>query len=472
MTGLPFIPRTIVVHLGAPTQEAENRYVDFPIYIKNVASSEIYPTWPESALRANIYAQISFALNRYYTEWYRSQGFDFDITNSTRFDQSFVPNRNIYDRIAIIVDEIFDSYVVKGDAVEPYFTQYCNGVTTTCAGLSQWGTVPLAQEGLGAYDILTRFYGNDISLVENVPIRQGLPSYPGRPLRLGSAGNDVQEKQIQLNRISVNYPLIPKISPADGIFGVETQNAVIAFQRIFGLSPDGIIGPITWNRLSYLFNAVKRLSELDSEGIRIEEIPRDYSRSLSLGDEGRDVLVIQYYLNVIGLYYDTIPRILINGRFDEATREAVVAFQTAFGLDADGIVGRFTWQSMTDVYDSIRAVSDQIDGGVMLFPGRVLRLGSTGEDVATIQEYLRYLAGTYPEIPAPAVTGTFDDATVRAVSAFQAAFGLTESGAVGAVTWDTIAAVYSNLRFGNSKRLGQYPGFPLSADTPYTGGDL
>ena len=313
MTGTPFIPNTIVVHLGAPQSNAENVYVSFPDYIKNVASGEIYPTWPEAALRANIYAQISFALNRYYTEFYRSQGYDFDITNNTQFDQSFSPGREIYDSISRVVDDIFNSYIVQGDNIEPYFTRYCNGTTSTCDGLSQWGTVPLAEQGLGAYDILTRFYGDNINIVENAPIRNGQPSYPGRALRLGDSGNDVQAKQIQLNRISTNYPSIPKINPADGIFGVETEDAVRAFQRIFDLTEDGIIGNATWNRLSYIFNAVKRLSELDSEGIRFEDLPQEYDTELTLGDTGREVLAIQYYLNVIAAFYDTIPRIVING---------------------------------------------------------------------------------------------------------------------------------------------------------------
>ena len=253
MTGTPFIPRTIRVHLGNPDQAADNITISFPDYIKNVASSEIYPTWPEAALRANIYAQISFALNRYYTEWYPSRGYDFDITNSTRFDQSFVPGRDIYDSVSRIVDEIFNSYVVRRGSIEPYFTQYCNGTTTTCDGLSQWGTVALAEEGLGPYDILTRYYGDDIDIVTDAPVRNGQPSYPGTPLRLGDAGNDVQEKQIQLNRISANYPSIPKINPTDGVFGISTDEAVRAFQRIFGLTVDGIIGKATWYRLSYIF---------------------------------------------------------------------------------------------------------------------------------------------------------------------------------------------------------------------------
>ncbi len=461
MSGTPFIPRTIVVHLGTPGSYAENVYVDFPDYIKNVASSEIYPTWPEAALRANIYAQISFALNRYYTEWYRSQGYDFDITNSTQFDQSFVPGREIYDTISNIVDDIFNSYVVRQGSVEPYFTQYCNGTTTTCEGLSQWGTVELAEQGLGPYDILTRFYGDDINIVENAPVRTGQPSYPGVPLRLGDAGNDVQEKQIQLNRISTNYPGIPKISPVDGRFGVSTEEAVRAFQRIFGLTEDGIIGNATWYRITYLFNAVKRLSELDSEGIRIDELPREFEQLLSLGDTGNDVQVIKYYLNVIAAYYNTIPRIQVDQTFDAATEQAVRAFQQTFGLTADGIVGRDTWQKMDEVYESILASTNLIDGGVVLYPGRVLQPGFQGEDVATIQEYLAYIAMTYPAIPVPTVTGVYGLETEQAVRAFQRQFGLEESGVVGSSTWDAIATLYSDLRFGNVQRLGQYPGFQL-----------
>lgn len=464
MVGTPFIPNTIVVHLGTPSSSAENVYVPFPDYIKNVASGEIYPTWPEAALRANIYAQISYALNRYYTEWYRSQGYDFDITNSTQFDQSYQPGREIYDSINEIVDDIFNSYVVRRGSVEPYFTQYCNGTTTTCDGLSQWGTVPLAQEGLGPYEILTRFYGDDIDIVSDVPVRNGQPSYPGRALRLGDSGNDVQQIQIRLNRISTNYPGIPKINPADGNFGVDTEEAVKAFQRIFRLTQDGIVGNATWYRITYLFNAVKRLSELDSEGIRLEELPRQYEGQLSLGNSGDSVRVIQYYLDVISAYYDTIPPITVNGSFDEATDRAVKAFQQSFGLAVDGIVGRQTWQKMEDVYESIRTSTDLIDGGVVLFPGRVLQTGFQGEDVATIQEYLAYIATVYPDIPAPAVTGVYGLETVQAVEAFQRQFGLPETGTVGVTTWDAIASLYSDLRTGNAQRLGQYPGTQLSME--------
>ncbi len=464
MTGTPFIPRTITVHLGPPTSNAENVYVNFPDYIKNVASSEIYPTWPEAAIRANVYAQISYALNRYYTEWYRSQGYDFDITNSTQFDQAFVPGREIYDTISDVVDEIFNSYVVRRGSVEPYFTQYCNGTTSTCPGLSQWGTVPLAEQGLGPYEILTRFYGDDIDIVTDAPVRNGQPSYPGRALRLGDSGNDVQQIQIRLNRISTNYPGIPKINPADGNFGLDTEAAVRAFQRLFRLTEDGIVGSATWYRITYLFNAVKRLSELDSEGIRIDELPRAFEQLLSVGDTGDDVRVMQYYLEVIATYYDTIPEIEVNGVFDDATEAAVRAFQQQFGLAVDGLVGRQTWQAMEDAYESIRTTATLIDGGVILFPGRVLQAGFQGEDVATIQEYLAYISTIYPAIPAPAVTGVYGLETVQAVEAFQREFGLEPNGIVGVTTWDAIASLYSALRTGNAQRIGQFPGIELGEE--------
>lgn len=464
MTGTPFIPRTIRVHLGSPKEAAENVYVDFPDYIKNVASSEIYPTWPEAALRANIYAQISFALNRYYTEWYPSQGYDFDITNATRFDQSYVPGREIYDSVSVIVDDIFNSYVVKEGKIEPYFTQYCNGTTTKCNGLSQWGTVELARQGLSAFDILTRYYGEDISLVRNAPVRTGQPSYPGAALRLGDANNDVQLKQIQLNRISTNYPGIPKIYPVDGRFGVGTEEAVKAFQKLFGLTVDGIIGSATWYRITYLFNAVKRLSELDSEGIAIEELPQAFEELLSLGDSGDNVRVLTYYLNVIAAYYDTIPRLAVSEQFDEKTENAVKAFQQTFGLVPDGIVGRLTWQKMDEIYESIYTTSQLIDGGVALFPGRVLQPGFQGQDVEIMQEYLAYISETYPAIPAPSITGIFGQETEQAVLAFQAAFGIPQTGVVGVVTWDAIASLYSHLRNGNVKQPGQYPGYPLKEE--------
>ena len=183
----PYIPRTITVHLGAPSQNAENVTVDFPDYIKNVASSEIYPTWEPAALRANILAQISFALNRVYTEFYPSRGYNFQITSTTAMDQKFIFGRNIFENISQIVDQIFDDYIRRQGFAEPLSAKFCNGTTTTCDGLSQWGSQALAEEGLDSMSILRRYYGDDIELVVNAPVQDLRSSYPGTPLRLGSS---------------------------------------------------------------------------------------------------------------------------------------------------------------------------------------------------------------------------------------------------------------------------------------------
>lgn len=457
----PYIPQYITVHLGTPESNAQNVTVTFPDYIKNVASSEIYPTWPENALRANIYVQISYALNRIYTEWYRSMGYDFDITNSTRYDQSYVQNRDIFDNISQLVDELFNNYLRRPGSIEPFFAQYCNGTTVTCDGLSQWGTVALAENGATPYEILTHYYGPDLEIVRDAPVRINTPSYPGLPLRLGDAGNDVKTKQVQLNRISRNYPNIPKIYPVDGIFGQETEDAVRAFQRLFRLQEDGIIGKATWYRISYLYIAVKRLAELDSEGISADEISQQFSTILREGDTGDEVRIIQYYLSVIGDFYETVPPSEVTGVFDQTTKDVVIAFQRTYGLTPDGIVGRDTWQDIYRAYRGIIENSPTIEGGVYLYPGTVLRIGSQGQYVQILQQYLSFISDTYPSIPKVPDTGVFGNQTQAAVRAFQQEFGLTVSGVVGSITWDRIASLYSDLSAGYDKRTGQYPGYEL-----------
>ena len=261
MPDLPYIPETITVHLGEPSSAAANVTVSFPDYIKNVASSEVYPTWPESAIRANVYAQISFALNRVYTEFYRSRGYPFDITSSTAYDQAFINGRDTFLNVDRIVDEIFDSYVRRQGNVEPLFTAYCDGIRVQCQGLSQWGTVSLAESGLLPYQILQYYYGQDIDIVRNVPVLPASGSVPPFPLRRGSADNDVLRLQIRLNRISANFPAIPKITPTNGIFGESTADAVRTFQQIFDLTPDGIVGFNTWYKISAIYVGVSRIAE-------------------------------------------------------------------------------------------------------------------------------------------------------------------------------------------------------------------
>ena len=239
---IPYVPEFITVHLGPASQSAENVTVSFPDYIKNVASSEIYPTWELSALRANILAQISFALNRVYTEYYVSRGYPFQITSTTATDQKFIKGRNIFDNIDRLVDDIFNDYIRRQGFVEPLAAKFCNGTTVTCDGLSQWGSQELAQQGLDSMAILRRYYGNDIELVVEAPVQGLQNSYPGSPLRRGAAGPDVVVVQTELNRIGQNYPAIPKIQPVDGVFGQQT---VRRFQEIFGLTADGVVGKAT-----------------------------------------------------------------------------------------------------------------------------------------------------------------------------------------------------------------------------------
>lgn len=343
------VPEFITVHLGPPDSAAENVTVSFPEYIKNVASSEIYPTWPENALRANIYAQVTFALNRIYTEWYRSRGYPFDITSSTGYDQKFIKNRNIFENISEIVDDIFNRYIVRQGSQNPYFTEYCNGTTVTCRGLSQWGTVDLANQGMTPYEILQYYYGNDID-IKLAPILPYMESYPGEPLRLGDREYEVRLIQQRLNRIARNFPAIPRINPVDGIFGQQTENAVKTFQRVFNLTPDGIVGPGTWYKISFIYSSVRRLSELYGESESLSEVPVQFVEPLELGDSGERVRLLQYYINVLAAFYEEISEVREDGQFGEATRQQVLNFQRVFGLAQDGIVGIGTWDALYDAY--------------------------------------------------------------------------------------------------------------------------
>ncbi len=464
LSGTPFIPETITVHLGTPDSSAPNVTVDFASYVKNVASSEIFPTWPESALRANIYAITSFALNRIYTEWYRARGYDFDITATTQYDQKFINGREYFQNISYLVDELFNDYVSRQGAVEPLFTAFCNGTTVTCSGLSQWGTVTLANQGLTPYEILQYYYGDDIDIVKNAPVKTAMPSYPGIELKLGSAGNDVRTLQIHLNRISGNYPAIPKIPAADGIFDAATESAVTKFQEVFGLDPNGIVDSATWYRIAYIYTSVKRIAELDSEGVRYEEIENKYTEDLKIGMQSIEVSMLQYYLAVIGAYYEAVQPVEITGYFGENTERSVKSFQRVFGLPQTGEVDRATRNDLYRAYQGIVESVPPKYTAVALYPGTVLREGDSGESVRIIQEYLTLINRTYPNIPAVNNTGYFGPVTKRSVIEFQKQFGINPSGLIGAVTWDKIAEIYSDLKYGFDKRPYQNPGYTITSE--------
>lgn len=348
----PYVPQQITVHLGTPNSNAENVTVSFTDYVKNVASSEIYPTWDESALRANILAIVSFALNRIYTEFYRSRGYNFDITNSTAYDQYFVKGRSFFDNVSRLVDALFNDYLRRPGFVEPLAAKFCNGTTVTCEGLSQWGSQNLAQQGYNSNEILRTYYGN-IEIVPNAPIQGITSSYPGTPLRRGSTGPNVVVVQTELNRISQSYPAIPKLSNVDGIFGSRTEAAVRKFQEIFNLQPDGVVGPATWYALVRIYVAVNRLAELRSQGQQYYAINWQYPNALRRGDTGTKVNHLQYMLSVLSAYIPEIPPIAVDGIFGPATENAVRAAQRRFGLTEDGIVGRQTWDEIYDQFAGI-----------------------------------------------------------------------------------------------------------------------
>ena len=461
MPNTPYIPEFITVHLGPPDSNAENVTLPFSDYIANVASSEIYPTWPESAIRANIYAQISFALNRIYTEYYRSRGYDFDITNSIAIDQSFVNGRDIFSNVNEIVLDIFDNYIVRQGNVEPLFATYCDGDEVVCNGLSQWGSVSLAEQGYSPYQILTYYYGDDIDIVNDAPIRGISESYPGFPLRVGSVGDDVRTLQIRLNRISDNFSAIPKIPAPYGIFSFDTEDAVKKFQENFNLTPDGIVGKATWYEIQKIYASVKRLNDVSSEGIRLSEVTNQFPETLREGDTGIGVSSLQYYLAYISQFYETIPAPAIDGIFGPTTKSAVVSAQNTFGLTPDGVVGEATWNT---VYDAYLGIVNTIplkytEGNAIPFPGVFLRVGIESEDVRVLQEYIRFIANYFPEIPTLSPTGYFGTQTENSVKALQRLFGLEDNGIVGPVTWLEIARLYSDLYNGTRLNEGQYPGF-------------
>ncbi len=377
VTVTPYIPRNITVHLAGPSTPAPNVTVPFVDYVKNVASSEIYPTWEEAALTANILAIISFALNRVYTEFFRSQGYDFDITSSTAIDQKFINGRNYFDSISRIVDTLFNDYLRRPGFVEPLAAKFCNGTTVTCEGLSQWGSQRLAEQGRNFLQILRNYYGNDIEIVRDAPLRGYTPSYPGTPLRSGSRGPNVVRAQVMLNRIGRNYPAIPRISSVDGIFGPQTENAVRTFQRIFGLTEDGIIGKATWYRLVRLYVGVNSLAELESEGQTFYAVSWQDPGQLQEGARGQTVRQLQFMLRVLSEYVDAIPSIQEDGIFGPRTQEAVIAFQRFSGLTPDGIVGPATWKALYDRSAAIASATRQIVGQ---FPGTPLRLGDSDYD--------------------------------------------------------------------------------------------
>ena len=453
------IPKNITVHLGRPAASARNVTVSFRDYIANVASSEVYPTWPEQALRANIHCQISLALNRIYTEWYPSKGYSFNITNSTSYDQYYVHGRTVFQVMVKLTDDIFNTYIRKTGTVNPYYAEYCDGKSVTCPGLKQWGTVTLANQGRSALSILKYYYGQNIEIVRTNNIQSIPQSYPGSPLQQGDRGSAVFTLQRQLNRIAKDYPFLGKLT-VDGIFGARMADTVKRFQKQFSLTADGVVGRQTWYKISYIYVSVKDLAELTSEGETSSGTLSDGSwggTTLRQGSTGSAVEQLQFWLNTLAQYDAGIPSTAVDGVFGSRTAAAVRAFQRREGLTADGVVGRTTW---TTLYNEFRSIQSD-NGTPNAYPGTPLRQGSRGQSVRLVQFWLKIARTVYASLRSVTVDGVFGAATAAAVKRFQSYFGLTSDGVVGRTTWQKLYEVYNDIAnklLSASLRPGEYPG--------------
>ena len=444
----PIIPTDIIVHIGEANSDGKNIKVPFIEYIKNVASGELYPNWPDEALKANILAIISFTLNRVYNEWYRSKGYNFDITSSTTSDQSFKEDRQFFEKISIIVDEIFNNYIIRNNQVQPLFASYCDGKNTTCSGLSQWGSVKLANNNKNYLDILKNYYGNNISIVYDAEVSPNILSYPGFEIVLGDSGDFVKFIKIQLNRIGNNYPAIPVIINGNTVFDVELETAIKKFQEIFDLKVTGKIDKITWYKIKYLYNAVKKISDLYSEGITASEVTLTYPNTLEIGSTGKYIKELNYLLNSIAYFDDDIPfNDLREDEFTENTKDMVIAFQKKYNLTPNGVVDSTTWKYIKDAYNQIfsKIPTNYLIYQNEFYPGRILSRGISGEDVLNLQRFLYVICSKYHNIPGVVVNGEFDSLTEQSIKAIQRMYNLNPNGYVNAITWYYIVEMSKNI---------------------------
>lgn len=456
-----YIPENIVVHLGEANSNAEDVIVRFVDYIKNVCASEIYPTWSEEAIKANVYAQISFVLNLVYLEWYGRKGYPFQVTNYLNDDLAFVYGRNTYDTTNVIVEDIFNEYISLVNNNKPYLAQYCSGIAYECKGLSKWGSQLMANNGYKALDIIQKYYGID-KIIKSTSLVEGIPEYyPGYELRVNDDNQNVKIIQIYLNIINKVYKEIPTIELVNGVFGKETENAVKSFQGIFNLFMDGIVGKSTWYKISEVYIAITRLSDLKMEAGLNTDLTNNFigkypGHIIEYGSNGEYVREIQIYLQKISRYYD-IPSSLVDGSFGSYTLLSIIEFQKMFGLTPDGLLDLATWNKIYEVYCTLPK-DNKFNG---IYPEKVLQYGDIGDKVFELQFYLNEISN-YNAIPTLKLTGKFDEDTVKAVKEFQRLFKFDPNGIVDLFIWNKIYEVYSDYPNSiNNIDILEYPGYVL-----------
>lgn len=450
-TIVPF-PLYITVHLGAPDEEALNVRVPYLDYIKNVASSELYPTWPEEAIRANILAINSVAMNRLFTEWYRSRGYNFDITNTTQYDQAYVHERGIFDSISNIANRTFNQYIVRDGRLEPLFATFCDGRVSQCNGMYQWGSVDLANQGYSAEEILRYYYGDDITLVDSSPAEEILETYPGQPLSLGDSGVNVFRMQHSISRINDSFPLIP-IVEVNGYFDERTESAVEVFQEVFDLPVTGVVDRDTWYQIRYIYVAVTSLSQLISEGLTVEELRQLFSSIVLEGGTLPIVAYIELFLNIISQKYDQLQPIEVNTFYGPETAEAVRAFQIIMGLTPTGIVDQETLNLLYwDAYSILTSTPvEELSLPILPYMGvdLVQGMGPEYPRIILLEIMLNTIALMHPEISPVEIGRDFDSNTRAAVIAFQNLYGLPATGVVDEETWNQLNLVYQSYIANN-----------------------
>ena len=421
----------------------------------------VCPTWPEQALRANILAQISLALNRIWTEWYPSRGYSFNITGSPGVDQAYVSGRTVFAVMEKLTAELFNTYVRRSGDREPYYTEYCDGKTVTCPGMKQWGTVDRAKEGKNALQILRYYYGSRVELVTTNNIASIPSSYPGSPLRRGSTGMEVRLVQFWLRLAADNYSGLSHVT-VDGSYGPATVRAVTAFQNRFSLAADGVTGRSTWNKLKEVALAVA--NKIVDYGVA----PGQFTATVRQGSSGTAVRAVQFYLRRLTAYYSDVPTVTVDGTFGAATTRAVRAWQERAGLTVDGTVGRLTWQSIYDAVQALETSGPVVRVVGLTSPTGTLRPGDSGPKVLQLNRLLLFLNQWIPEINFLAGTepsGTFDPELEIAVRSAQRYFGLAETGEVTPATWTIFRDAALTLLAVTPAAAGPEPGgeWPASA---------
>lgn len=451
------IPSVITVHLGAPGDAGENVTVNFPDYIKSVASNTLSPFLPENALKAAVYVIVTQALDRSNDSTYRRQGYPFDTTSSPLYDFKYTDMPSVFENINDIVNSQYNDYITGNADNAPYdFPDNPAFSTEQSAELARQGKSPL--------EILQYFYGSSIRIVENAPLdlQSGLFT-PDLPLGKGSLGNSVSELQLVLNRIGENYPTLSRVSDANGVYGQSTALAVGEFQRLFDLPKDGNVDLKTWNTLLYVYSGIKNLNSLANIERDMTGNKTQFTSALKTGSAGEAVRQLQYYLSFVSAFDGKIPAVRINGIYDGNTETAVKAFQSEFDLKTTGEADVDLQNRLFNIYSGLFSVLPESSFGdsEYKYSGNTLSVGSRGGDVSVLEKYLNVISDTYTDIPKVKNDGSFDKDTEKAVLSYQKLFGLNESGNVTSTTWKSISDTYDLIKISSVKKPDDYPGYDL-----------